>query len=257
MPSEDPISGGRRRVSAVGRTRTEAMDSAKEKLLEAVKEDDPTKPDRMPTVAEWCTQWVEDVIRPRRSPNTYRAYETHIRCGITPAIGNVRLDRVRPSHARLLERKETEHNSGATARLAQTVLTRALDDAVREGIIDRNLLDGLEPPALEPRETLVLTPDQARRLIGVEPDPKWRLLWRLLFATGMRIGEALGLIPEEIVDVDRRTCIRVEWQLKRFPHVTDAKDMPRAYETRHVGGTVWLARPMRRDYACCSPGMRG
>lgn len=139
------------------------------RLLEVARGGDPTKPDRMPTVAEWCTQWVEDVIRPRRSPNTYRAYNTRIRCGITPAIGNVRLDRVRPSHARLLERKETEHNSDATARLAQTVLTLALDDAVREGIIDRNPLDGLEPPALEPRETLVLTPDQARRLIGADP----------------------------------------------------------------------------------------
>lgn len=201
----------------------------------------------MPTIGEWCTRWMEDVVRPHRSPNTYRTYEARIRCGIIPAIGRIRVDGIRPSHARLLEKKETERNSGATARLTQTVLTLALDDAVCEGLINRNPLYRMDRPALDPREIIPLDPHDACRLIRLEPDPSWRLLWRLMFVTGMRLGEATGITPSEIIESEGRTCVLVERQLKTFPRVTSKEDMPRGVDARHMGGDKWLTRPKTRN----------
>lgn len=235
----DPDTGRRRRATATGRTRKEALDNARAKLPTL---DAPTDT-ATPTVAEWCDQWVEHVIKPRRAPNTYRAYRTRIDTTITPRIGHIRLDRLRPSHLRRLEQAD---RSGATARLTRTVLTQALDDAVREGMLDRNPADGLDTPALDITETRILTPDQAHRLIGMEPDPMWRLIWRLQFTTGMRIGETLALTPRELTQDMGRVCIHVAWQLKRFSHIENERDLPRGFEARHLTGHIWMTRPKTR-----------
>lgn len=251
---DDPREGRKRRVSANGATRTEAMSKAKEKLRKLILDDDPLAIDHMPTVGEWCARWVENAIRPRRAPNTYSIYEQRIRCSITPILGNIRLDRIRADHARLMEARLTtgwpergiRPVSGATARLAQTVLNLALEDAVRNGIIKRNPLDGLERPALDPSDKTQLSPTQAMRMIALEPDPVWRMIWRLLFVTGMRIGEAGAITPESVRDVDGVVCVDVSWQVKRFPHIREEQDMPRGVEHRHLGGTMWLTRPKTR-----------
>ena len=49
--------------------------------------------------------WVDEVIEPRRAPNTTKSYRTRIRMDITPVIGAVPLDRLRPSHVRMVENR--------------------------------------------------------------------------------------------------------------------------------------------------------
>ena len=86
----DPADGSRRRVSAVGRTRTQALDRAKARARDI--EAGRTDPKAVPTVGEWLDQWVTDAIEPRRAPNTTRSYRTRIRIDIRPLIGAIRLD---------------------------------------------------------------------------------------------------------------------------------------------------------------------
>lgn len=97
----DPADGSRRRVSAVGRTRTQALDRAKARARDI--EAGRTDPKAVPTVGEWLDQWVTDAIEPRRAPNTTRSYRTRIRIDIRPLIGAIRLDMIRPSHIRRIE----------------------------------------------------------------------------------------------------------------------------------------------------------
>lgn len=98
----DPGDGSRRRVSATGRTKSEALRKARDKAL---------RPDMgmttggNATVAEWMDHWVDEVIEPRRAPNTTKSYRTRIRMDITPVIGAVPLDRLRPSHVRMVENR--------------------------------------------------------------------------------------------------------------------------------------------------------
>lgn len=239
--------GTRRRISATGRTRTEAMERARAKLDDS---ENGWTSDRMPTVGEWCTQWVEEVIKPRRAPNTYRAYKSRIQSAIIPCIGKVPLNQLRPSHVRRLEQFDTSgharSSSGRTQRLTQTVLLRAMDAAVAERLVDRNPAASCERPPANRVAVSVLTPVQAARLINMEPDPQWRLIWRLLFVTGMRVGELGGLTPGEIRESDGVTRIDVEQQLQRFPG-TSPDDMPRGYEHRSLGGGWWLVRPKTRN----------
>lgn len=199
----DPGDGSRRRVSATGRTKSEALRKARDKAL---RPDMGMTPGGNATVAEWMDHWVDEVIEPRRAPNTTKSYRTRIRMDITPVIGAVPLDRLRPSHVRMVEnrilrgdgRTGTDPRSAATARLTHSILKTALGDAMAEGLIDRNPAALTEVPETEPVEIAILTTGQAARLIALEPDTKWRLIWRLLFITGMRLGVS-GLARQSIL----------------------------------------------------------
>lgn len=165
----DPGDGSRRRVSATGRTKSEALRKARDKAL---RPDMGMTPGGNATVAEWMDHWVDEVIEPRRAPNTTKSYRARIRMDITPVIGAVPLDRLRPSHVRMVEnrilrgdgRTGTDPRSAATARLTHSILKTALGDAMAEGLIDRNPAALTEVPETEPVEIAILTTGQAARL---------------------------------------------------------------------------------------------
>ena len=69
----DPGDGSRRRVSATGRTKSEALRKARDKAL---RPDMGMTPGGNATVAEWMDHWVDEVIEPRRAPNTTKSYRT-------------------------------------------------------------------------------------------------------------------------------------------------------------------------------------
>lgn len=105
---------------------------------------------------------------------------------ITPFVRSGRL----PSHGSLRGMLDT--------------LKAALNHAVQRGVIPRNPARGVRLPrdGSEPRR--LWTPVQVRTFLAGVDDTQWRLLWRLLFATGMRRGEALGLRWTDI-DLDAGT----------------------------------------------------
>ncbi|WP_420838164.1 tyrosine-type recombinase/integrase [Bifidobacterium felsineum] len=208
-----------------------------------MRDHDPTQGEK-PTIGEWCDHWVEHMIRGRRTPDTYRTYRTRIDHAITPAIGGIRIDLIRPSHLDRLDRYEKD-KSAATRTLTLTVLRQALRAARAEGLIDRNPAETTDPPQGETIRRDALTPGQAKDVIRLEPDPQLRLLWRLLFTTGMRIGETAGLTPNEIRHVDGTTVIMVVQQARRLPHTT-GEDMPDGYQTGDWGDGWKLTRTKTR-----------
>lgn len=245
----DPSDGTRRRVSAVGRTRTQALERARAKARDM--EAGRIGPKDMPAVGEWLDQWVTDAIEPRRAPNTTRSYRTRIRIDIRPLIGETRLDMVRPSHIRRIENRILAGDpddglgprSPKTADVTLSILRTAYDDAMAEGIVTHNPVRMADRIETEEDELPMLSPVEAAKLIRMEPDRKWRLMWRLLFVTGMRLGETLAISRDEIIERDGVTCLNVEWQLKEFE-----KDVviPPGYRARHLEGRLWLTRPKTR-----------
>ncbi|WP_232668804.1 site-specific integrase [Pseudonocardia sp. TRM90224] len=116
--------------------------------------------DELPTVAQWLTRWLAGRRALRR--NTYRAYESHVRLYLIPAIGNVRIDRLRVSHLDNLFTGIDAHNErihkartsqdpkaaaavkgrrvvgAASQQRIRGVLRKALNDAIARGIITTN-----------------------------------------------------------------------------------------------------------------------
>jgi integrase len=98
----------------------------------------------------------------------------------------------------------------------RAVLRNALQPAVRDGKIPRNPAADAEPPALGARaDTMhVLDPTEAGRLVAAARDDRLGSMAVLALATGMRMGEVLGL---RWCDVDLAAAVlRVTYAVQRI-----------------------------------------
>jgi integrase len=117
-----------------------------------------------------------------------------------------------------------DHLHPQTRRHVRSTLRRALADAIRDGVLTRNVAGLSRPPALQRRERPVLDANQARLLIDSTRGTRYGPLWTLLVTTGLRISEALGLAwsdvgPDSITV--RRQLARENGEWVRRPPKTD------------------------------------
>jgi integrase len=196
------------KTQAVARQKLEAAKQAAAKGL-------PVKLDRQST-GEFLTRWLEDTAKPTLRPTTYRAYETRVRLYLVPRLGRVPLAQLGAEHVQtmqndLLKTKVLQRNragsgflSPATVLDTRRVLGKALNQAVRWGMIARNPVPLVDPPSVQRPETRPLDPDQARALLEALRGNRLEALYTVALALGLRKGEALGLKWDDI-DLDGGT----------------------------------------------------
>ena len=152
------------------------------------------------TVAAFLTCWLEDVARPQIRPATFACYEGIIDNHLTPRVGGVRLDRLTPVHVQsLYSALEADGASSYTRRLCHAVLRLALKQAVKWGLLPRNVCDSVEAPRVKRGEIQPLTPGQVGDLLKAAKGNRLEALYVVAVATGMRMGELFGL---QWADVD-------------------------------------------------------
>lgn len=141
-------------------------------------------------------------------------YRTITRAHLLPALGDVPLARLRPSDIEaLLMSKRAAGLSASTVRTVYAVLRAALDIAVRDGLIRSNPAAAVKRPGVERKDACYLTAEDAEALLLAIDGDRLEALFRLMLATGLRRGEALGLHWAD-VDLDR-AALRVRWTLSR------------------------------------------
>jgi integrase len=117
-----------------------------------------------------------------------------IRVHIKPALGKVRLKELTRAHVkRLYANLKNPHHAHITLR-------KALNDAVADGLVPRNVAAGIKLPKHR-KEINPLTPDQAKTFLEAARDDKFYALYVLAIHYGLRQGELLGLKWSDI-DLD-------------------------------------------------------
>lgn len=153
------------------------------------------------TVGRYLDAWLEEVVRPARSRNTYLKRESAVRVHIKPQIGRVPLSDLDARRVQgLYSLMAREGYAFATRREIHVTLKMALSQAVRWGLIRRNVCEMVDPPrdarrGDEDEEIRYLTDAQARDLFRVaeEVGSRWRNYYVAAVRTGLRPGEMLGL----------------------------------------------------------------
>lgn len=138
-------------------------------------------------------------------------YESLIRVHIAPELGDVKLRDLRPEHLQRFYNEKLA--SGATRRegglsprtvhYMHAVLHSSLKQAVREGLVPRNVADDVSPPRHERSEINPPSSEEMARLLDAAQGHRLYVLFLLAWATGARRGELLGLRRQD-VDLDRR-----------------------------------------------------
>lgn len=156
------------------------------------------------TLKDYLASWLENVARPNVKRTTYVNYQSAINKRIAPFLGNHILQELRPRHIDgWLKNLAKEGLARGTIRQTKTVLSTALKYAIYPAeLIVSNPSTGLSIPRSAPKQVIertVITPEQAAALFEHE---RYRPVLKLLYHTGMRISEAMGLTWD---DIDLRT----------------------------------------------------
>ncbi len=111
---------------------------------------------------------------------------------------------ITPAHLQGLYREKLDSGlSPRTVRYVHATLHKALKQALKWGLVPRNIAEAVDPPRLSKREMQPLTPGQARRFLEAVAGDCHEALYVLAISAGLRQGELLGLKWEDI-DFDRR-----------------------------------------------------
>lgn len=138
----------------------------------------------------------------RISYNTRVNYKTALDRAAA-VIGKVPIGKLSPAHIRQLHRamETTDPPYAATSmNLTHSILSMALADAVKAGVLPRNVATVVSKPAAATLpEMHPLNGEQVARLLAAARGRRFEAVFVLAVSTGMRLGEILGL---RWVDVD-------------------------------------------------------
>jgi integrase len=196
-------------------TKTEAKNRRDELRVEVahgthVRADDP--------VGVYLPAWIAKNERlgniRRKVAYTYAGYA---RREVTPRIGRVRLDAVRPAHIQgIVDAMLEQGLAPRTATQVHRIMHAAFRDAVRLGVLRSNPCDGCKLPRLPKSKSRVPKPaDVGRLLEAINED--YRTPLALAAGTGMRRGEVLALRWSALELEDGRPHASVDGTLQRTP----------------------------------------
>ncbi len=200
------------RKTVTAKTRAEVV--TKLKTLQRQIDDGLPAPDTRMTVKTLLERWHDDVLSIQVQPLAASNYNTIYTRHIVPSLGRKTVTHLTAAHIdALISAKVQEGLSVSTVRRIRHVLSQALDQGVRWGVVTRNVAKLTKGPKAQRVEGRTLTPKQARTLCKALLTEDHGALYLTMLQTGIRRGEALGL---KWTDVDLvKATLTIRRQLQR------------------------------------------
>jgi len=99
------------------------------------------------TVGEWLEHWVETIAKPQLRSLTYVSYRGIVDKYLIPRLGRVKLAKLSPVNVQSLYADLKNEGESDRQRLkVHAVLRRALNVALRQGMVSRNVCLSIDPP---------------------------------------------------------------------------------------------------------------
>ncbi|MER7467079.1 tyrosine-type recombinase/integrase [Streptomyces sp. NPDC097981] len=245
----------RKRVRVYGSTRREAADKLAEKIADSNRGLPVATADS--TVGDYLTYWLNGVSVYRLRENTHTRYAACVRLHLVPGLGTKKvarltakdvrtfLDRLRTTCQCCTQGLDTERQaccaigeccqkqlSPSTVTYVHSVLKAALEHAVREDELPRNVARNVKTPVPRPRRFRPLTAAEARQFLDAARADRLHALYELALRTGLRKGELLGLHWEDFDLNSGNASIRRSLQRTRTGGLTHLPTKTRASERR-------------------------
>lgn len=151
------------------------------------------QPDKM-TVGQWLETWLETYVKPTRRPATAVSYANIIKSHLTPILGRVVLQKLRPENVQAMcNAMKDKGLKPATVTKARNVLKAAMKQAIINRLIVNDPCEGATPPKMEQEEIKYLSLEEQRRFVAALPDTTYGRALGFILGTGLRIAELCGL----------------------------------------------------------------
>ena len=165
------------------------------------------------TFLEYLDLWLDGLPSTDVKARTISDYRNETRRYIRPHVGDVKLTKLTPLHLERLYRTLLAEGgmngrplSPKTVLRVHRVIRKAIGDAERKGIVQRNVARLADKPSTSQLDTErpAWTPEELRTFLDAAEGHELFPLFRLGALTGMRRGELCGLRWED-VDLAGRT----------------------------------------------------
>ena len=197
------------------------------------------------TVEEYLDRWL-DHITPIRSPTTVRGYRFKVR-RITAKIGKVQLDQLTAQHLDRIYRQWLDEGlDPSSVHHLHRVLSAALHQAVKRGLVSTAVTDQASPPPRRPPPRELPTPQAIHRLISEAEgrgQPVLAAAIAIATTTGLRRGELAGL---QWSDLDpERGRLYVRRAIKNDVHGGWVAGPPKTHQARAIALDVFTLAVLR------------
>ncbi|MGX1798401.1 tyrosine-type recombinase/integrase [Streptomyces albidoflavus] len=241
----------RKRVRVYGTTRKNAAD----KLADSNRGLPVATADS--TLGDYLTYWLGSVAVHRLRENTHTRYAACVRLHLIPGLGTKKiarltakdvrtfLDRLRTTCQCCTQGLDTERKkcctigkccqkrlSPLTVTYVHSVLKSALEHAVRQDELPRNVARNVKAATPRPRHFRPLTATEARQFLDAARTDRLHALYELALRTGLRKGELPGLLWEDLDLTTGTASIRRSLQHTRTGGLTHLPTKTRASERR-------------------------
>lgn len=166
------------------------------------------------TFGEWLDRWLLTYKKGQVKQSTFENYEATIDTHIKPDLKNVPLAKLQANTLQelfnnKLESGRKDGKGGLSSRMVRylyTIINMALKQAVKEGLIVRNVAEATSPPTVKNKKITPLTEQQLLIFFRHTKDDRLFTAYLLAATTGLRRGELLGLCWDS-VDIKRGNII--------------------------------------------------
>jgi integrase len=214
----DPVTGKRKlkqKWTTFRGTKKEAQTKLND-MLSDMNKGEFVEPTKM-TVREYLNEWVEQAVKPpAKRQSTYDHYKQIIAGHLIPALGDLKVQQLRPGHLERYFAEKSAKLAPATLMVHQAILHRALRSAVRHSLVPRNvaaLVDGKPRVQRKPDDVLgqCWTVEECRSFLQAakQAGPQIAALFALALDTGARKNELCGLKWSDVdLEAGRLSIVR-------------------------------------------------
>jgi integrase len=192
------------------------------------------------TVGAWLDVWLEEFVKPARSPATYCSYHRVLRLHLPDSIKSLSLTNLAPETLQRHLNAIAGAGHGRTAELLRAVLRSAFNKAIKLRRMEYNPALGTDPVAYTKRKMKPWTADQGQQFIAAAAEDRLGAMFVIALSLGLRMGETRGLKAADADLVARELHIRRSLSWVKMPGDRDARKRPGDEGEEHQG--KWVER---------------
>lgn len=217
---KDPLTGKQKKQWFYGKSEKEVHEK-KLKALSQLQNGDYIEPSKL-NLEQWLHTWLWNYKKIKLQSTTFESYESIIRIHIVPLLGKKQLHKLRAEDLQKLYNNKLQFGrldgkgglSNRTVKYIHIIMKQALSQAIKNGLLIKNVAEATTPPKLIKKEMRVLSLQEQKKFTAAIGNERLRALFILAPSCGAREGEILALKWDDI-DFEKNK-IRIDETVKRI-----------------------------------------
>ena len=146
-------------------------------------------------VADWLKVWLHEYKKPSIKQKTFENYEILVNSHLIPAFPKIKLKDLKTNHVQQFINSEIKRGlSNRTVKYVVTLLSSALEQAVKTDMINKNVSKAVElPKKTAKKERRILDRQEQEKLLSILENERMGVAILTALYTGLRRGELLAL----------------------------------------------------------------